>query len=155
MDTHRTISRLSRNAVDKPPSSLYAECARFAGDEDGHLLRLALLYSDDSVRPLPEHVARDKANRTWDFAMHHKALGERAIAHSYALVGDEARRAFHDRKALVSYPRLFWHSDAELDRLETDRVRATQKRGQESVSVLAARNSSMVRVPPKCTSSEK
>lgn len=126
----RLAARLSREAIDVPPSSLYAECAGYAKEVDfeEHLLRHALLYSDDFIRPMPDQVANDKAKRAWDFAMHHKTIGELAVARSYALLGDDGRRAFHERKALTAYQRLFWHSDAALAFAESQRARAMHAR---------------------------
>lgn len=119
-------ARLEREAA--PPSSLYAECLRYADVDGGHVLMRALLYSEPWSRPPVEEIVAHDAAQAWDHAMHLKTQAEYAIAHAYKVTGDRERQAFHARKAEIGYPRLFWPSDAYLEHaaLETRRAKRAQ-----------------------------
>jgi hypothetical protein len=114
---------MQSDAAVATPSSLYAECVRYAerSDDGGQMLMMALLFSEQWSRPPVEEIARHDAAQAWDYAMHHKTLAEQAIAHAYGLLGEPSKRAFHAHKAVVGYPRLYWHSEAFLEHAGTKR----------------------------------
>ena len=120
MELERQAAREARARIEAEaakPSSLSTECMRYAECVEGgeQMLLYALLFSEQWSRPPAEEIVAHDAMLAWDHAMHHKTIGEHAIAHAYKLMGDAARHAFHARKAELGYPRVYWKSDACLD----------------------------------------
>lgn len=128
-ETERAAARAAREKLEAEAAlqtSLYTECTRYAECVEGgeRMLLYALLFSEPWSRPPAEEIVAHDALLVWDQGMHHKTIGEHAIARAYKMMGDTARCSFHARKAELAYPGVFWNSDAYLDHVAVELQRA-------------------------------
>ena len=88
------------------------------------LLLKAVLYLEQWSWPPAADIANSAAMSAWEYGVHHKTMGEYAIAEAYKLKGDKERHTYHTRRAEIADPRIFWPSDAFLEHAGVEIKRA-------------------------------